>query len=84
MPHVPGKSSSRRSQKAHPSERTDYFETVVDFLPVKEADASFKVWLRDHGLSRDQLQEKDVWIDTGTGETGPVRRYRIFRDVIPR
>ncbi|HSH58990.1 MAG TPA: hypothetical protein VK988_04980 [Acidimicrobiales bacterium] len=27
---------------------------------------------------------KDLWIDTGRGETGSVRRYRIFRRAIPR
>ncbi len=81
---MPGKSSSRRSEKAQPAQPSDYFETVVDFLPVKEADGAFKAWLREHGLTRDQLGAKDLQIDTGRGESGTVRRYRFFRDAIPR
>lgn len=79
-----GKSNSRRSLRPHRAERWDYFVTVVDFLPLKDADDAFRGWLVEHGLRRDDLDQRDVLIDTGSGDGGTVRRYLVHRDAIPQ
>lgn len=79
-----GKSGSRRSLRPHRAERWDYFVTIVDFRPLKEADDAFRAWLAEHRLDRADIGERNVVIDTGRGEAGPVRRYRVHRDAVPR
>lgn len=78
-----GKSSSKRSEKAHRAYRSDYFVTVVEFAPLKEADNAFRAWLATNGLSQDDIDSADLLVDTGRGELGDVRRYRVFRDALP-
>ena len=79
-----GKSNSKRSLRPQRAERWDYFVTVVDFLPLRDADDAFRSWLVEHGLRRDDLDQRDVHIDTGSGDGGTVRRYRVHRDAIPQ
>lgn len=49
--------------------------TIVDFLPVAEADARWQLWLSS-GRKR-SLAPEDILIDIGRGATGDVRRYRV-------
>ena len=56
--------------------------TVVDFAPLKQADDGFRAWLAEHGLARDDIDDDDLLIDTGRGDGGSVRRYRVHRDAL--
>jgi hypothetical protein len=56
--------------------------TVIDFLPVADADASWQRWLSSHHGSL--LRPEDILIDTGRGNTGDIRRYRIKESVMAR
>ena len=58
------------------------WKTIVDFLPVAEADASWQLWLSSgrEGSPRPE----DILIDTGRGDTGDVRRYRVKDAVMVR
>jgi hypothetical protein len=79
-----GKSNSRRRRNALAAEREDYFVVVVPFLPLAEADVAFLSWLESAGLTRSDLAPRDVMIDTGEGDAGPVRRYRVCREAMTR
>ena len=60
-----------------PFEVREDYEVVVDFQPVEDADRAFGYWLKHRGLTRDQLEPEDFYIDTGRGERGStIRRYR--------
>lgn len=81
---MPGKSGSRRSWRRLAATHEDYLETVVDWLPLHDADRAFQRWLDESGLRRRDIAPRDLRIDTGRGETGSVRRYRVHLDVIRR
>jgi len=80
---VPGKSSSRRKTKAHRAERSDYFQTVVPYMSPRDADAAFRAWLAEVGLTRDELSSKDLAVEDRDGEGGRKRTYRVYRYAIP-
>jgi hypothetical protein len=62
--------------------RVEAWTTVIDFLPVADADASWQQWLSSHqGIV---LRPEDILIDTGRGDTGDIRRYRISESVMAR
>jgi hypothetical protein len=77
-----GTSGSKRKRHPHPADRTDYMVTVVEFSTLREADDAFERWLTEHNLTRDAINPRDLRIDTGRGEGGDVRRYRVHLDVI--
>jgi hypothetical protein len=58
------------------------WKTIVDFLPVAEADASWQLWLSSG--PEGSLRPEDILIDTGRGATGDVRRYRVKDAVMVR
>jgi hypothetical protein len=80
---VPGKDSSRRRQRGQRADRTDYFETVVPYLPPADADAAFRAWLAGAGIARDALSPKDVMVEERDGAVGRERTYRVYRYAIP-
>lgn len=73
--------SERRGENVH---HADELVTVVDFQPLHRADAEFESWLDDGGLGRSDFGPRDLVIDTGPGETGSVRRYRVHVDALRR
>ena len=80
---VPGKSGSHRSRSGWRAEREDYFVEVVPWMPIPDADQAFRTWLESFGLLQYGLPPKDVAVDSEQGESGELRRYRVFRDAIP-
>jgi hypothetical protein len=40
------------------------FVVVVDWAPLAEADSQFADWPTERGLSRDQVSDEDVRVDT--------------------
>jgi hypothetical protein len=53
------------------------FVVVVDWAPLAEADSQFADWPTERGLSRDQVSDEDVRVDTGRGVERDLRRYRL-------
>lgn len=51
------------------------FETIVDSMPETEANKAWLTWLRTHDIGK--VNPEDILIDTGKGENGSFRRYRI-------
>src|SRR5262249_34366719 len=60
----------------------DEWVTIVDFLPVADADVEWRRWLRTHDGSN--LEAEDIGVDTGRGLQRDVRRYRVRGTAMPR
>jgi hypothetical protein len=53
------------------------FLVIIDWAPLTEADSQFADWLAERGLTRDQVLDEDLRVDTGRGVERDLRRYRL-------
>lgn len=60
------------------------YETIIDFLPLVEADRKWKKWLEGNDISG--LSSDDILVDVGRGEVNgkiqDIKRFRIRKDRI--
>lgn len=78
------KDGSRKSHEVPAADRWDYMTTVVDFMPRRQADEAFEAWLDDAGFSREAIPPKHLVIEDGVSARGPVRRYLVHHDDLPK
>lgn len=65
----------------------DEWRTIVEFMPVREADAQWRAWLDTNSDSLD-IPPEAVRIDTGMGRSPEgrkfdIRRYRVRATAMP-